>query len=39
MSLGTVEKHAANIFVQLDLPLDDSERHRRVMAVVHFRRA
>ena len=38
VSLGAVEKHVANIFVKLDLPPDDSERHRRVMAVVHFLR-
>jgi DNA-binding NarL/FixJ family response regulator len=39
VSLGAVEKHVANIFMKLDLPPDDQQRHRRVMAVVHFLQA
>jgi len=36
VSMGAVEKHVANIFVKLDLPPDDEDRHRRVMAVVRY---
>jgi DNA-binding NarL/FixJ family response regulator len=36
VTLGAVEKHVANIFMKLDLPADDDQRHRRVMAVVHY---
>lgn len=38
VSTGAVEKHVANIFVKLDLPPNDEEHHRRVMAVVHYLR-
>lgn len=38
VSMGAVEKHVANIFLKLDLPPDDGERHRRVMAVVRYLR-
>jgi hypothetical protein len=34
-----VEKHVANLFMKLDLPADDEQRHRRVMAVIHFLQA
>ena len=33
---GAVEKHIASIFMKLDLPADDEQRHRRVMAVVRY---
>jgi len=36
VSMGAVEKHVANIFMKLDLPPDDEDRHRRVMAVVRY---
>ena len=36
VSLGAVEKHVTNIFMKLDLPLDDELHHRRVMAVVRY---
>ncbi|HTW99696.1 MAG TPA: response regulator transcription factor [Acidimicrobiales bacterium] len=36
VSLGAVEKHVANIFLKLDLPADDGQMHRRVMAVVRY---
>lgn len=36
VSMGAVEKHVANIFMKLDLPPDDEERHRRVMAVIRY---
>lgn len=36
ISMGGVEKHIANIFMKLDLPADDEQRHRRVMAVVRY---
>jgi hypothetical protein len=34
--MGAVEKHVANIFMKLDLPPDDEENQRRVMAVVRY---
>jgi DNA-binding NarL/FixJ family response regulator len=36
VSIGGVEKHVANIFMKLDLPPDDEQHHRRVMAVVRY---
>jgi len=36
VSMGAVEKHVANIFMKLDLPSGDDDRHRRVMAVVRY---
>lgn len=36
VSMGAVEKHVANIFMKLDLPPDDEEHHRRVMAVIRY---
>jgi DNA-binding NarL/FixJ family response regulator len=36
ISMGAVEKHVANIFMKLDLPPDDEENQRRVMAVVRY---
>ena len=36
VSAGAVEKHVSNIFMKLDLPPDDEEHQRRVMAVVHY---
>ena len=36
VTMGAVEKHVANIFMKLDLPPDDDQRHRRVSAVVHY---
>ena len=32
---GAVEKHVANIFAKLDLPVSDKD-HRRVLAVLRF---
>ena len=36
VTLGAVEKHVASIFLKLDLPADDDQRHRRVAAVVQY---
>jgi DNA-binding NarL/FixJ family response regulator len=36
VTLGAVEKHVASIFMKLDLPADDDQRHRRVAAVVQY---
>ena len=36
VTTGAVEKHIASIFLKLDLPPDDEQRHRRVMAVVRY---
>jgi DNA-binding NarL/FixJ family response regulator len=36
VTMGAVEKHIANIFMKLDLPADDDQRHRRVAAVVRY---
>jgi DNA-binding NarL/FixJ family response regulator len=36
VSMGAVAKHVANIFMKLDLPPDDEEHHRRVMAVMRY---
>jgi DNA-binding NarL/FixJ family response regulator len=36
VTMGAVEKHVANIFMKLDLPADDGQRHRRVAAVVQY---
>ena len=36
VTMGAVEKHVANIFMKLDLPPDDDQRHRRVVAVVQY---
>jgi DNA-binding NarL/FixJ family response regulator len=36
VTMGAVEKHVANIFMKLDLPPDDDQRHRRVAAVVQY---
>jgi DNA-binding NarL/FixJ family response regulator len=36
VTMGGVEKHVANIFMKLDLPPDDDQRHRRVAAVVQY---
>ena len=35
ISEGAVEKHVANIFAKLDLPVSDQD-HRRVLAVLRF---
>ncbi len=35
ISEGAVEKHVANIFMKLDLPVSDTD-HRRVLAVLRF---
>jgi DNA-binding NarL/FixJ family response regulator len=35
ISEGAVEKHVANIFAKLDLPVSQSD-HRRVLAVLRF---
>ncbi len=35
VSEGAVEKHVANIFTKLDLPVSDQD-HRRVLAVLRF---
>ena len=34
--MGTVEKHVASIFMKLDLPPDDEDHHRRVIAAVRY---
>jgi DNA-binding NarL/FixJ family response regulator len=36
VSMGAVEKLRASIFMKLDLPPDDEQHHRRVMAVVRY---
>jgi DNA-binding NarL/FixJ family response regulator len=36
VTMGAVEKHVANIFMKLDLPANDDQRHRRVFAVVQY---
>jgi len=36
LSAGGVEKRVASIFTKLDLPPDDEQTHRRVMAVVRY---
>jgi DNA-binding NarL/FixJ family response regulator len=36
LSTGALEKRVANIFTKLDLPPDDEQTHRRVMAVVRY---
>jgi DNA-binding NarL/FixJ family response regulator len=36
ISMGAVEKRVANIFMKLDLPPDDEQHHRRVLAVVRY---
>lgn len=36
LSAGAVEKRVSSIFTKLDLPPDDEQHHRRVMAVVHY---
>lgn len=36
LSAGALEKRVASIFIKLDLPPDDEETHRRVMAVVRY---
>jgi DNA-binding NarL/FixJ family response regulator len=36
VTVGAVEKHVASIFMKLDLPADDDQRHRRVAAVVQY---
>jgi DNA-binding NarL/FixJ family response regulator len=36
VSIGAVEKRVASIFMKLDLPADDEQRHRRVLAVVRY---
>lgn len=36
VTMGAVEKHIASIFMKLDLPADDGQRHRRVAAVVQY---
>jgi DNA-binding NarL/FixJ family response regulator len=35
ISEGAVEKHVANIFTKLDLPVSEND-HRRVLAVLRF---
>ena len=35
VSEGAVEKHVANIFAKLDLPVSEKD-HRRVLAVLRF---
>jgi DNA-binding NarL/FixJ family response regulator len=35
ISEGAVEKHVANIFAKLDLPVSEND-HRRVLAVLRF---
>jgi DNA-binding NarL/FixJ family response regulator len=35
VSEGAVEKHVANIFAKLDLPVSEND-HRRVLAVLRF---
>jgi DNA-binding NarL/FixJ family response regulator len=39
VTMGAVEKHVANIFMKLDLPPYDDQRHRRVAAVVEYLRS
>lgn len=39
VTLGAVEKHTQRIFAKLDLPVDDDQSHRRVLAVVRFLRS
>ncbi len=36
VSMGAVEKRVASILMKLDLPPDDEQVHRRVMAVVRY---
>ena len=36
VSTGAVEKRVASIFMKLDLPPDDEQHHRRVLAVVRY---
>lgn len=36
VTTGAVEKHVANIFMKLDLPPDDEQHDRRVMAVIQY---
>ncbi len=36
LSTGALEKRVASIFTKLDLPADDEQTHRRVMAVVRY---
>jgi DNA-binding NarL/FixJ family response regulator len=36
LSAGAVEKRVSNIFTKLDLPPDDEQHHRRVIAVVRY---
>jgi DNA-binding NarL/FixJ family response regulator len=36
LSAGALEKRVASIFAKLDLPADDEQTHRRVMAVVRY---
>jgi DNA-binding NarL/FixJ family response regulator len=36
LSAGALEKRVANIFTKLELPADDEQTHRRVMAVVRY---
>jgi DNA-binding NarL/FixJ family response regulator len=36
VSMGAVEKHVASIFAKLDLPADDEQLQRRVMAVLRY---
>jgi DNA-binding NarL/FixJ family response regulator len=36
VSMGAVEKHVANIFTKLDLPVGDERHQRRVMAVIRY---
>ena len=36
VSMGAVEKHVAGIFAKLDLPPDDEQLQRRVMAVLRY---
>jgi DNA-binding NarL/FixJ family response regulator len=36
VSMGAVQKHVASIFAKLDLPADDEQLQRRVMAVLRY---
>jgi DNA-binding NarL/FixJ family response regulator len=36
ITIKAVEKHVASIFAKLDLPPDDDQHSRRVLAVVHY---
>jgi len=36
LSMGAVEKRVTSIFTKLDLPPDDEDHHRRVMAVMRY---